>query len=240
MSAEPPETPPATAPVEPPPKSVVIPPPRRRWWIIVACAAILLVGASAWYAIDFWKTWHALGELEPRGGAYFVCRVELAVPSFRQNDARWGKDPLGPTDDTLGSAGCAVSSAAMVMASYGVDTDPQRLNQFLIDHEGYTPQGWIYWEKAADLAPERVHKAYEDLPSYCLIDCNLIHGNPVIVRLKLASGITHFVVIAGKNGYDYLIRDPGAGASRGLYPLRDLGSRIYALRFYEKSADRAK
>jgi hypothetical protein len=41
------------------------------------------------------------------------------------------------------------------------------------------------------------------------------------------------VVIAGKEGFDYLIRDPGAGAAKGLYPLRELGSNIEALRFYE-------
>jgi hypothetical protein len=55
----------------------------------------------------------------------------------------------------------------------------------------------------------------------------------VIVRVRYSSGITHFVVIAGKEGFDYLIRDPGAGAAKGLYPLRELGSNIEALRFYE-------
>ena len=45
---------------------------------------------------------------------------------------------------------------------------------------------------------------------------------------------THFVVLAGKDGYDYLVRDPGAGAAKGLYPLREYGSRIEALRYYEK------
>jgi hypothetical protein len=55
----------------------------------------------------------------------------------------------------------------------------------------------------------------------------------VIVRVRYASGVTHFVVIAGKEGFDYLVRDPGAGAAKGLYPLRELGSDIEALRFYE-------
>ncbi|MGB8341203.1 MAG: hypothetical protein WCE51_06410, partial [Chthoniobacterales bacterium] len=66
-----------------------------------------------------------------------------------------------------------------------------------------------------------------------LIDSNLARGNPVIVRVRLHGGITHFVVIAGKEGFDYLIRDPGAGAAKGCYPLRELGSDIEALRFYE-------
>jgi hypothetical protein len=41
------------------------------------------------------------------------------------------------------------------------------------------------------------------------------------------------VVIAGKDGFDYLVQDPGGGAAKGLYPLRELGSDIEALRFYE-------
>jgi hypothetical protein len=72
------------------------------------------------------------------------------------------------------------------------------------------------------------------LPPYQLIDSNLARGNPVIVRVRFPSGVTHFVVIAGKEGFDYLIRDPAAGAAEGFYPLRELGSDIEALRFYER------
>ena len=98
-------------------------------------------------------------------------------------------------------------------------------------------QGWLYWDRAAWFAPDRVRHVYEDLPSYQLIDSNIAHGNPVIVRVRLGSGITHFVVIAGKDGFDYLVRDPGAGSAKGLYPLRELGSDIEALRFYEPIAN---
>jgi hypothetical protein len=52
----------------------------------------------------------------------------------------------------------------------------------------------------------------------------------------LSNGITHFVVIAGKDGFDYLVQDPGGGSAKGLYPLRELGSDIEALRFYEPIA----
>ena len=99
--------------------------------------------------------------------------------------------------------------------------------------DGYTERGWLYWDRAAWLAPDRVRHVYEDLPSYQLIDSNLAHGNPVIVRVRLANGITHFVVVAGKDGFDYLVRDPGGGAAKGFYPLRELNSNIEALRFYQ-------
>jgi hypothetical protein len=173
--------------------------------------------------------------LPPSGGLYYFTRVELPVPSLRQGDEKWRIDPIGgvPENGTLGSVGCAVAAAAMVFQSYGIDTDPQQLNWFLTDKGGYTDRGWLYWERAAWWAPDRVQHVYEDLPSYQLIDSNLARGNPVIVRVRYSSGITHFVVIAGKEGFDYLIRDPGAGAAKGLYPLRELGSNIEALRFYE-------
>jgi hypothetical protein len=181
-----------------------------------------------------WEAWNTKGNLEPSGGCYFVRRVEIAGPLFRQGDERWRKDLLGPTSNTLGAEGCAVSSAAMVLASYGIDTDPQRLNAFLKTNDGFTPQGWIYWEKAAELAPERVRHVYENLPTYHLLDANLCAGNPVIIRIRRSHGGTHFVVIAGKDGFDYLTRDPAASPAKGLYPLREVGSKIEALRFYEK------
>jgi len=225
--------------IEPPTKSEEVvaessPPPRRRrrrWWAIAV--AVLLLALSG-VGVKSWIGWSRKDRLEPRGGVYFLRRVELAVPSFRQNDPRWGDDLLGPTDGTLGAEGCAVSSTAMVLSSYGIDTDPQRLNEFLKVHEGFTPEGWIYWEKAAELAPDRVRHLYEDKASYLLIDTNLFRGNPVIVKLRLPSGITHFVVVAGKDGFDYLTRDPGRGAAKGLYPLREFGSKIEGLRYYEK------
>ena len=190
----------------------------------------MLAGVTGVYIDWNWKR-----PLAPRGGRYFLHRLELPVPSFRQGDERWSEDALGGVEEngTMGSAGCAVASTAMVFQSYGIKVDPQELNWFLTDTEGYTPEGWLYWDRAAWWAPDRVRHVYEDLPSYQLIDSNLARSNPAIVRVQLSSGITHFVVIAGKDGFDYLVRDPGAGAAKGFYPLRELHSDIEALRFYE-------
>jgi hypothetical protein len=121
----------------------------------------------------------------------------------------------------------------MVFQFYGIKTDPQQLNWFLTANGGYTDRGWLFWDRAAWWAPNRVRHVYEDLPSYALIDSNLAAANPVIVRVRFGNGVTHFVVIAGKDGFDYLIRDPGVGAAKGYYPLRELGSKIEALRFYQ-------
>ena len=47
--------------------------------------------------------------------------------------------------------------------------------------------------------------------------------------------MNHFVVIVGKRGFDYLIRDPSRAEGGGkVYPLADLGVPIEALRYYRK------
>ena len=205
----------------------------KRWWPLVVSVLLLIVAAVALQIDWTWKR-----KLSPRGGRYFFHRVELTVPSFQQSDDKWRDDPLGGIveNGTLGGEGCAVAAAAMVFKFYGIDVDPQQLNWFLTATGGFTEQGWVYWDRAAWFAPDRVRHVYEDLPSYQLIDSNISHGNPVIVRVRLGNGITHFVVIAGKDGFDYLVRDPGSGSAKGLYPLRELGSDIEALRFYRPIA----
>jgi peptidase C39-like protein len=201
--------------------------------VFVIFIAVLIVAIAA-VEID----WNWRRQISPRGGRYFFHRVALSVPSFRQGDEKWSDDPLGgvPDNGTIGGEGCAVAAAAMVFKFYGIDVDPQQLNWYLGVVGGYTERGWLYWDRAAWFAPDRVRHIYEDLPSYALIDSNLAHGNPVIVRVRLGSGLTHFVVIAGKDGFDYLIQDPGGGAAKGLYPLRELHSKIEALRFYQPIA----
>ena len=115
----------------------------------------MLAGATGLYIDWNWKR-----PLAPRGGRYFFHRLELPVPSFRQGDERWSEDALGGVEEngTMGSAGCAVASTAMVFQSYGIKVDPQELNWFLTDTEGYTLEGWLYWDRAAWWAPDRVRQ----------------------------------------------------------------------------------
>jgi hypothetical protein len=214
----------------PHPKPGLSPRPHPIWRRVFVWTAGLAFAAGLYFAVTSYWNWKHV--LSTSGGRYFLQRVEIPVPAFQQNDPRWSGQLLALTDETVGHAGCAITSAAMVLVSYGVDTDPERLNDFLILHEGYTPDGAVYWEKAAAISSGQVEKAYEDLPSYALIDRNLLAGNPVIIRLTLRNGTTHFVVIVGKEGWDYLTRDPARPPEYGVYPLRELTPRIEALRFY--------
>jgi hypothetical protein len=202
----------------------------RKFGILVLLG---IVGVAIMFGA--WQYYAGVRKIPSAGGLYFFSKLVLPVQRFAQDDPKWGDDQLGPEESsTMGEEGCAVSSAAMVLAFYGQDIDPGRLNLFLSNNQGYTSQGWLYWEKAADYHPGLARHAYEDLPSYLLIDSNLQRGNPVIVRIHLPNGITHFVVIVGKAGFDYLIQDPASGGANGVYPLRKLAPEIEALRFYQK------
>lgn len=193
---------------------------------------LLLLVVFLLSGIWFWKR-----PINGRGGLPIPGELVIEIPQFFQGDPRWSADLLGTTPGRLGAEGCAVSSASMALGFYGMNVDPKRLNQFLSEHHGYEGKGWLRWESAAEYTPGLVQKAYEDLPSYGLIDWNLLHGNPVIVRIRRADGITHFVVLVGKRGFDYLIRDP-AGWSRAdagiVYPFVQLGVPVEALRYYRR------
>lgn len=204
----------------------------RRFWIFLVVALVLAV-AGSWVGAWVWR-----GPMAVRGGVYLPWELVVPVPHFAQGDAVWGDDALGPTPDPLREVGCAVASAAMVLAGYGIDTDPGRLNGFLSGIEGgYTPQGWIYWERAVEVEPRRgggLLPHYEDLPSHYLIDMNLLRGNPVIVRVRMPGGTTHFVVVNGKRGHEYLVVDPGVGGGGGRRLLSEFPEPVEALRFYRK------
>lgn len=193
---------------------------------------LICLSAALWL-----RYWMKIGPLAMSGGLYFPKEIVIPGPHFFQAAPQWGTDSLARTGESLAEAGCAVSSAAMALAARGVDTDPGRLNEFLKSNGGYTPEGWIYWEKAAEFDSKQTAQLlphYEDQGSFFLIDWNLLKGNPVIARVRYPSGMTHFVLICGKKGFEYLVRDPDKKGQSGISLLSELPPPVEALRFYKK------
>jgi hypothetical protein len=172
------------------------------------------------------------GTIPSSGGRYFDRRVEIPVPAFAQDDPRWSNVRLGPSSDTLGDEGCAVTSAAMVIAFYGIKTDPLQLNNFLTRAGGLSEDGLIEWSRVPAIAPAYLKLSYNGNASYELIDTNLLERHPVIAFIRLPDGGYHFVVIVGKEGHNYLIRDPAASPVRRPYPLSELTDRIQGVCFF--------
>ena len=198
----------------------------------VSYAILICLGGISWW-------YFGKGPVGSVDGFPFPREVLLPVPHFAQADLRWGGELLGGEQgETLAEAGCAVSSAAMVLAYKGADVDPGRLNSFLRTLPGgYTSQGWIEWYKAAEYYPlltAQLLPHYEGAPSRFFLDWNLLHGNPVIVRLKSqhSPGFNHFMVVVGKRWRDYLVQDPGGDGAQGVYPLKNYSPYIDAIRFY--------
>jgi hypothetical protein len=187
-------------------------------------ARILLAGFAFGMSLVSGADADEMNSISSVGGRYFQHRVEIAVPAFAQDDPRWGGLRLGVSADTLGDEGCAVTSGAMVAAFYGVKTDPNLLDEFLTRTGGLDKEGFIDWNAVPAIAPSRFKLSYKGTASYKLIDRSLLEGNPVIVVIPLFGNAYHFVVIVGKQGRDYLIRDPAA-ADRP-YPLRQLTDKI--------------
>lgn len=72
----------------------------------------------------------------------FQAKSNLTVSSYgwteyKQCDSRWANEQLGTcSSTTICSAGCAMSSVAMILATKGCSYTPSTLNSWLKSHSG--------------------------------------------------------------------------------------------------------
>lgn len=143
---------------------------------------------------------------------------------FGQLDKAWGEESLGDSK-TLDIAhhGCALTSTAMVLKYYDIETDPEKLNKWLLKNSGYD-KGWddqsgeylgkvrMIWDKVASGHSEiKLFRRYDftALPAdLYLIRGYLDGGIPVIAEVLRPGAIPHFVVLTGYKGDDFLMKDP--------------------------------
>ncbi|RPI92932.1 MAG: hypothetical protein EHM40_11475 [Chloroflexi bacterium] len=133
-----------------------------------------------------------------------------------QQDPQWKKDILGFGDpgDTIGYVGCALTSVAMLLSGHGYSETPRTLNQKLKNVDGFVSAG-IRWGAVTQIYPKVTLKAFipcstSEAP-LAQINAALAAGQPAIVQVDSspAAGIqTHWVMLYGKKGDDYLMLDP--------------------------------
>ena len=133
-----------------------------------------------------------------------------------QQDLQWKNDLLGFGDpgDTIGYVGCALTSVAMLLSGHGYPETPKSLNQKLKNVDGFVSAG-IRWGAVSEIYPNVTLKAYipcstSEAP-LAQIDAAIASGQPAIVQVDRspAEGIqTHWVVLYGRRGDDYLMLDP--------------------------------
>jgi hypothetical protein len=167
--------------------------------------------------------------IEPRGGE--PMRMELGpMPLHLQTDPRWKDETLGGSGEPFGATGCVVCGVSMALAHFGMNIPPDSLNHLLKEHEGYTRQGWIKWDAVADLTDGRVRIDASEPLTHAAIDSALLLGSPVLAMVLIGGTVSHWVLIAGKDGLDYLMKDP-LGTGDHLEAIGRYG-RIHAIRVF--------
>lgn len=76
----------------------------------------------------------------------------MAIVAFSQRDPRWAGEKLGTGEPTLGQAGCLVSAVASMLATWGVATDPHRMNEFLKRSFGFVDDNLFLFSAVDGLA----------------------------------------------------------------------------------------
>ena len=132
----------------------------------------------------------------------------LGVGVIGQQESSWASAHLGASPkESIGSAGCAVTSVAMLLAYYGVQTSPRRLNDWLTANGGYADGDLLIWTRLSDYVPNRFRYTGWHSPEPSVINAELDAGRPVVAEVRLGRN-QHFIVLAGRSGDDYTINDP--------------------------------
>ena len=147
--------------------------------------------------------------------------VKLAVPSFKQTDARWSNVKLGTSGKTIGQIGCATTAIAM-MESYrtGTTVYPDAMSKKL----QYTSSGDVYWPAhfTGRIGTDYLSRIAELLQQ----------GKPVLVGVTNRYGGQHWAVVVGYNGNgltaaNFAINDPGSNTRVTLAQLLSVYPNFY-------------
>jgi len=204
---------------------------------IYAGVIILFVLIVAFFGYFWYFSNHQLlmDELSSIPTTSSVAETSLPMlPIYLQNDPRWKDDTMGHSEQTLGEAGCFVSSVSMALAHYRIDLNPKQLNQLLNANQGYTEQGWVKWKVVTKMTDGQIRFYVPNHPGFTEIDAALTNQEPVLAKIRLYGLFTHWVLIVGKDGQEYLVKDP-LGDGKSLDKLSQFKSKVYAIRVIKKN-----
>jgi len=142
----------------------------------------------------------------PQGTPSPVTGSACGVPIYSQNDPAWQAAVMKSGADTIGGAGCALTSTAMLLNYYGAQLSPVQLNACL--GAGADPIDWKAvpaCTNGAVTGGDRIDFTWQDL------DALLASGRPAIVGMLRGQTGSHFVVVTSGGGglaSNYHITDP--------------------------------
>ena len=135
---------------------------------------------------------------------------------FKQCDSRWSSQQLGTCSHTICSAGCAMSSVAMILATKGAGQNPSTFDSWLTKNGGYANGCEIYWGKA-DAFGKTTYQGMETA-NESEICSGLAKGHGIVANVN---GGGHWVLLTAcaGNGVFY-VNDPGY--SRTTYSMSEI------------------
>ena len=201
---------------------------------VIALIVLVLTGTGCVLLRTCWA--RMASSIPSTGGKEWHIRLKDVGTTFLQKDERWAAERLGPSSGTLGSHGCLVCSVAMACVDLGVELTPKELNESLMANEGFLPQGWVVWNAMPAATDGRVTAAYHRSPSHAVMDAALEQGGYPVVKYFLLGGIQHWCVIVGKEGLEYLARDPLHDEKEPVR-LSTLTEKIYAVRVIGRAGE---
>lgn len=203
--------------------------PSAPWRAVVAIVALAgLAALLAWTRLR-----PADIALSTVGGRPFAEPVLIPAPFYRQTDRRWADEVIGGSGERFAHVGCTVSCVAMAFGALGIEADPLALNDFLKENGGYTARGYLIWAASERYTEGKAELTSIGPASYEILDQNLEAGNPGIVKVTLPSGIPHWVLVVGKDGYEYLAHDP-LDRTESPRPLSEVAPMMRRLRVFSR------
>ena len=152
------------------------------------------------------------------GMVYYIKSIGIKlVPSqnypvtitkyYRQNDSQWSEDTIGTTAQKMRSTGCLISSVSTAISNLNIPITPKEFNNKLTQNNGFQGADLI-WYKINESIP-KVNYRYSRIFSSRTIENDLKKGLLPIVNVKYhKTGVTHWVLIVGAEGGEFLICDP--------------------------------
>lgn len=203
----------------------------RRWPVIGLIVLVMAVTGC----VVLRTCWARLSpSIASVGGKELHIRLPDGEKTLLQKDKRWAADQLGSSDCTLGSHGCLVTSVAMACSNLGVKLTPKELNERLKKNDGFLPQGWVVWNAVPKVTEDKLTAEYHPVARHAVMDEALERGAYPVVKYFLLGGIQHWCVIVGKEGQEYLTRDPLRDDAKPV-KLNELTAKIYAVRVIKKA-----
>ncbi len=157
--------------------------------------------------------------------------IDLNVPLIKQTASPWGNQVYdranfwSPSDNSISSWGCALTSATMVLNYYGITKlpngttlDPGSLNTWLeSQNDGYVDNitsGYVNWVAIARLS--KLAKSVNNITAFDALEFSKFTGmNNTQLTNDLKNNIPdileepgHFIVAKGINGSTFDINDP--------------------------------